>query len=144
MASGKAWNRRLAMAGGAAVTAGALALALYMPRPSRHQVAQAGVYRRGNAAEPHTLDPNLSSGQQEFEIIGDLMTGLMAHDPAGRPIPGMATHWETSADGLTWTFHLRDAQWSDGEAVTAEDFVFAWRRILDPEIGSTYAYYLYL
>lgn len=144
MASGKAWNRRLALAGGGAVAAGAAAWALYKPQPSRHQVAPEGVFRRGNVGEPRTLDPLLSDASQEFEIIGDLMVGLMAHDPTARPVPGMATHWETSADGLTWTFHLREAQWSDGEPVTAEDFVFAWRRILDPEIASSYSYFLYL
>jgi len=144
MASGKSWNRRLALAGGAGVAAGAAAWALYRPQPSRHQVAAPGVYRRGNVAEPRTLDPLLSDGVQEFEIIGDLMVGLMAHDADAQPIPGMATHWETSADGLTWTFHLREAQWSDGEPVTAEDFVFSWRRILDPATAASYSYFLYL
>jgi oligopeptide transport system substrate-binding protein len=144
MASGKAWNRRLALAGGGAVAAGAAAWALFKPQSSRNQIGEAGVFRRGNAAEPHTLDPLMSSGVQEFEIIGDLITGLMAHDPDGKPIPGMATHWETSADGLTWTFHLREAQWSDGQPVTAEDFVFAWRRLLDPDTAASYAYFLYL
>ena len=144
MASGKAWNRRLALGGGAAVAAGAAAWALYKPQSSRHQVSGSGVYRRGNVAEPRTLDPLLSDGVQEFEIIGDLMVGLMAHDPDAHPIPGMATHWESSADGLTWTFHLREAQWSDGQPVTAEDFAFAWRRILDPVVASSYSYFLYL
>ena len=144
MASGKAWNRRLALGGGAAAAAGAAAWAMYRPAHTRGAVAAAGVYRRGNAAEPHSLDPNMSSGVQEFEIIGDLMVGLMGQDIDGRPVPGMATHWETSADGLTWTFHLREAQWSDGEPVTAEDFVYSWRRILDPGTASSYAYFLYL
>jgi oligopeptide transport system substrate-binding protein len=144
MASGKTWNRRLALGSGAAAAAGAAAWAMYRPSPSRHQNAPAGVFRRGNVAEPRTLDPLLSDGVQEFEIIGDLMMGLMAHDADARPIPGMATHWETSADGLTWTFHLRKAQWSDGEPVTAEDFVFAWRRILDPNTAASYSYFLYL
>jgi len=144
MASGKAWNRRLALAGGTAVAAGAAAWAFYKSQPSRHEVAGPGVFRRGNVAEPRTIDPLLSDGVQEFEIIGDLMVGLMAHDPDGQPIPGMATHWESSTDGLTWIFHLREAQWSDGQPVTADDFVFAWRRILDPEVASSYSYFLYL
>ena len=144
MASGKAWNRRLLLSGGAALAAGGVTWTLYRPQRSRHQTAPAGVFRRGNVAEPHTLDPIMSSGTPEFEIIGDLMTGLMAQNPDGQPIPGIATRWETSANGLTWTFHLRETQWSDGLPVTAEDFVFSWRRILDPQIGSTYAYFLYL
>lgn len=144
MAPGKIWNRRLALAGGAAVAAAGAGLALRGREPARRQIAAAGVFRRGNVAEPDTLDPLMSSGIQEFEIIGDLMVGLMAHSPDAQSIPGMATHWETSADGLVWTFHLRQAQWSDGEPVTAHDFVFSWRRILDPAIASTYAYFLYL
>lgn len=144
MAPGKAWNRRLILAGGTALAAGGASLALRGGQPVRRQIAPPGVFRRGNIAEPETLDPTLSLGVQEFEIIGDLMVGLMAQAPDAKPIPGMATHWETSADGLVWTFHLREAQWSDGKPVTADDFVFAWRRILDPKIASYYAYFLYL
>jgi len=144
MASGKAWNRRLALAGGAALAAGGATWALRKPQRSRRQIAAAGVYRRGNVAEPHTLDPIMSSGVQEFEVISDLMVGLMTQDEGGEPIPGMATHWETSGDGLTWTFHLREAQWSDGEQVTADDFVFSWRRILEPATAASYSYFLYL
>jgi oligopeptide transport system substrate-binding protein len=70
--------------------------------------------------------------------------GLTTEDAKGEPIPGAAERWETSTDGLTWTFHLRDHQWSDGEPVTADDFVFAWRRILDPKTASPYAYFLNL
>src|SRR6266550_2265309 len=144
MVPGKTWNRRLALAGGAALAAGGASLALRGRQPARRQIAPQDVYRRGNTAEPDTLDPIMSSGVQEFEIIGDLMVGLMAHAPDAQPVPGMATHWETSADGLVWTFHLREAQWSDGEPVTADDFVFSWRRVLDPAIASTYAYFLYV
>jgi oligopeptide transport system substrate-binding protein len=143
MASGKTWNRRLALAGGAALAAGGATLAL-RPGNTHHGIPDAKTFRRGNTAEPQTLDPILSSGVQEFEIISDLMVGLMTQAPDARPVPGMATRWETSADGLTWTFHLREAQWSDGVPVTAEDFVFSWRRLLDPAIASTYSYFLYL
>jgi oligopeptide transport system substrate-binding protein len=143
MASGKAWNRRAAVAGGAALAAGGY----WALRPKNHQtvrIADAGTLRRGNVAEPDTLDPALSSGVQEEEIIGDLMEGLLAVDEHGRPIPGLATNWTTTADGLTWTFKLREALWSDGEPLTAEDFVFAWRRILDPKTASFYSYFLYV
>lgn len=144
MAPGKTWNRRLALAGGAALAAGGASLALRGRQPVRRQIAPPGVFRRGNIAEPQTLDPVMSSGVQEFEIISDLIVGLMMHAPDAKPVPGMATHWETSADGLIWTFHLREAQWSDGKPVTADDFVFSWRRILNPATASTYAYFLYL
>ena len=144
MASGKTWNRRLALAGGVALAAGGTTLALRPSGSGHRTIPDAKTFRRGNAAEPQTLDPTMSSGVQEFEIIGDLMMGLIGHTSDARLLPGMATHWETSADGLTWTFHLREAQWSDGVPVTAADFVFSWRRILDPAIASTYSYFLYL
>ena len=144
MVPSKTWNRRLALAGGAALAAGGASLALRGHQPVHRQIAPQGAYRRGNVAEPETLDPLMSSGFQEFEIIGDLMVGLMALAADAKPIPGIATHWETSADGLVWTFYLREAQWSDGKPVTADDFVFSWRRILDPAIASTYSYFLYL
>ena len=59
-------------------------------------------------------------------------------------MPGLATAWETSPDGLVWTFHLREAKWSDGVPVTADDFVYAYRRILNPKTASQYAYLLYI
>ncbi len=102
------------------------------------------VYHLGNAAEPASLDPHHATGTWEDSIIGDLMMGLTTEDAKGEPVPGAATSWEISADGKTWTFHLRDHQWSDGMPVTAEDFVYGWRRILDPKLAANYAYYLYL
>lgn len=146
MASGKAWNRRIALAGGAALAATGGYFALRGPSGSRapRKVTDARTLLRGNAAEPETLDPTQSSGTQESEIMGDLMIGLTTHDPVCKPIPGMATRWETSPDGLTWTFHLRQALWSDGVPVTAEDFVFAFRRLVDPASASSYAYFLHL
>jgi oligopeptide transport system substrate-binding protein len=143
MASSKVWNRRTAALGGAALAAGGY-WALRQPSGTHHFAIPDGkTFRRGNAAEPETLDPSLSSGVQEEEIIGDLMEGLVAPDIEARPIPGLATHWTTSPDGLTWTFMLREALWSDGEPITADDFVFSWRRTLDPATASTYAYFLY-
>ena len=132
------------MAGGAALAMGGGYLSLRGREAARPQLAAPGVFRRGNIAEPETLDPIMSSGVQDNEIIGDLMVGLMTLSPEATPIPGMATHWEASADGLVWTFHLRDAQWSDGKPVTADDFVFSWRRILDPATAAAYSYFLYV
>ena len=71
------------------------------------------------------------------------MIGLMAMAADSSPVPAMAERWTTSPDGLTWTFHLRPALWSDGVPVTAEDFVFGWRRMLDPATAAPYAYLLY-
>lgn len=101
------------------------------------------VLNRGNGAEPKSLDPALIDGIWEAQISGDMLLGLTTEDAESKPIPGAAESWETSEDGLTWTFHLRDHTWSDGVPVTAEDFVFAWRRMLDPKTAAAYAYYLY-
>jgi oligopeptide transport system substrate-binding protein len=98
---------------------------------------------RGNSAEPTTLDPLKSSGTWEEFIVSDLLVGLTQSDIAGNTIPGMAKTWEASPDGLKWTFHLRDAVWSDGVPVTADDFVYSLQRILDPKEASEYASILY-
>lgn len=98
----------------------------------------------GNNSEPQTLDPHKSNLVDEASIISDLLMGLTTDAPDATPIPGAATHWETSPDGLVWTFHLRKSNWSDGVPVTADDFVFGLRRTLDPKTASIYAYLLYV
>ncbi len=99
---------------------------------------------RGNVAEPGSLDPHFATSANEIAILDDLLIPLTAPGADGRPIPGAALSWETSPDGKTWTFHLRDHSWSDGTPVTAEDFVYSWRRILDPKTAASYASILYL
>ncbi len=99
---------------------------------------------RGNGAEPDTLDPAQAGMAMEINILGDLMEGLVARDAAARPIPGIAERWETSPDGLTWTFHLRKSRWSDGTPVTARDFVAAWRRLMNPRTGARQAPILWI
>lgn len=101
------------------------------------------VLHRGNMAEPLSLDPHKSSGTWENNIIGDMFIGLFTENAAGEPILGMAESYEVAEDGLTWTFTLREAQWSDGEPVTAHDFEFAFRRILNPATLAQYASILY-
>lgn len=96
-----------------------------------------------NQGEPLSLDPHKASGVWENNIIGNMIIGLTTEDTKSRPVPGMAQRWETSEDGLTWTFYLRPAQWSDGESCDAHDFEFAFRRILDPETLAEYAAILY-
>ena len=119
----------------------ALALAACQEGPSR-PACPAGetCLEFGNNTEPATLDPQQSNLIDEFQVIGDLNVGLTTDAPDGAPIPALAERWETSADGLVWTFHLREAKWSDGTPITAEDFVFSYRRILAPETASIYAY----
>src|SRR5580765_1311324 len=101
------------------------------------------VLNRGNSAEPKSLDPAYFDEIWSFQIAGDLLMGLTTENAEGKPIPGAAERWEASPDGRVWTFHLRDHLWSDGMPVTAEDFVFAWRRVLDPKTPAPYASYLY-
>jgi oligopeptide transport system substrate-binding protein len=105
---------------------------------------EAAVLRRGISAKVDTLDPHRSSAKWENIVISDMIVGLMTITPDREVIPGVAESWETSEDGLTWTFNLRESQWSDGEPVTADDFVYAFRRIQNPEIASQYSSLLYI
>ena len=98
----------------------------------------------GNGYDPTSLDPHKISLVAESTIVGDLMVGLVEEAPDGTPVPGVAESWETSTDGLVWTFHLRKSSWSDGTPLTAEDFVYSLRRIMDPRTASSYAYLLYV
>lgn len=98
----------------------------------------------GNTNDPATLDPHKSTGTWEDRIQSDLFMGLTQSAADGSKIPGMAESWEVTPDGLTWIFHLRKAVWSDGVPVTAGDFVFSLRRVLDPKTASEYASILFL
>lgn len=94
-----------------------------------------------NSAEPESLDLHKVSGVPESNILRQMFVGLTTTDADGNTIPGMAESWET-ADNKVWTFKLRDANWSNGEPVTAQDFVFSLRRLGDPATASPYATYL--
>lgn len=100
--------------------------------------------RRGISAKVGTLDPHKSSAMWENILIGDMFIGLMTHGEDGKPVNGMATDYSVSENGLVWTFTLGDHQWSDGAPVTAEDFVYALRRIQAPETASQYSSLLYI
>lgn len=99
----------------------------------------------GNGDEVQTLDPNIASGIPESHILDALFEGLIVLDPKTLvELPGVAESWDISKDLLTYTFHLRrDAKWSNGDPVTAHDFVYSWIRTLTPEIASEYAYILF-
>ena len=97
-----------------------------------------------NGAEPELLDPPLITAQATSRVTYALFEGLTSFDSKGVPQPGVAERWEVSADGLRYTFHLRrNAVWSNGDPVTAEDFLYSWRRTLLPATASEYAYQLY-
>ena len=89
-----------------------------------------------------SLDPQQATDGTSFEVIAGYTDGLMQMDADGQAVPAIAETYDLSDDGLTYTFHLRDAKWSNGEPVTAADFVFGWQRAVDPAVASEYAYML--
>lgn len=104
-----------------------------------------GTLHVGNGAEPGTLDPHLVDAYTDMRIIVALLEGLCALDErTSQAVPAAAERWESSPDGLTWTFHLRAGlQWSNGEPLTADDFLQSWHRALAPGLASPYAYFLF-
>src|SRR6266849_8096889 len=102
------------------------------------------VLRVANLGEPETLDPHKTSTTVESNVLRNLFEGLVVQDPKGNVAPGVAESWSASEDGVTYIFKLRaDAKWSNGDPVTASDFVFSFRRIQDPKTKSQYAEVLY-
>ena len=139
------WTRRAVMAGSTAALIGGGAYALRgkggpgMTFPS----ADARTLFRGNGAEPDTVDPHKASGNWENNIIGDMFLGLMTEAEDAHAIAGAAESYAVSADGLVYTFRLRDHLWSDGTPVTAHDYVFSFRRMGDPGTAAQYVSILY-
>ena len=100
-------------------------------------IAQAQpVLERGNGADPATLDPQRAITAAEANVLRDLYEGLVTYDAAGELIPGMAASWTISDDRLTYWFNLRGVGWSNGTPVTAEDFIRAFQRLVDPATGA--------
>lgn len=94
---------------------------------------------RNNGSEPETLDPALASGVPANNVIREMFEGLTAVDNNGKVVPGVAESWKQT-DPTTWVFKLRkNAKWSNGDPVTAEDFVYGMRRFVDPATASKYA-----
>ncbi|MCK6926491.1 oligopeptide ABC transporter substrate-binding protein OppA [Enterobacter roggenkampii] len=110
--------------------------------PAGVQLAEKQTLVRNNGAEVQSLDPHKIEGVPESNVNRDLFEGLLVTDVDGHPAPGVAEKWENK-DFKVWTFHLRkDAKWSDGTPVTAEDFVYSWQRLANPTTASPYASYL--
>jgi oligopeptide transport system substrate-binding protein len=106
--------------------------------------ASAQVYMRGNDSNPETLDQHKTSTVAEAHILRDLYEGLMVYDAKAKVVPGVAESHTVSDDGTVYTFTLRgDAMWSNGDPVTAGDFVYSLQRIMTPETGAKYANILY-
>lgn len=96
-----------------------------------------------NTSEPQSFDPHKTEGVPEAQIAYQLFEGLATVDEFGNEQPGVAESWESTPDFKTWTFKLRkDAKWSNGDPVTAHDFVFAWQRLADPSTASPYSSFL--
>ncbi len=91
-----------------------------------------------------SFDPQISTDVSGSEILRSLFEGLMNEDSTGELVPGAATSFSVSEDKLTYTFNLREANWANGEPVKAGDFVYAWRRLVDPATASEYAWYMEL
>ena len=98
----------------------------------------------GNGAEPQDLDFQIVTGVPEHRLALTFFEGLVSEDPQLNIMPGVAERWDISPDGLRYTFHLRaDAQWSNGDPVTADDFVQSYQRMITPALGAEYSYMLW-
>jgi len=96
------------------------------------------------SSEPPTLDWSLATDNVSFDVLTNIMEGLTQYDDNLNPIPAIAERWEFSEDGKTVTFYLRDdATWTDGTSVTADQFEYAWKRLLNPATAAQYAYFLF-
>jgi oligopeptide transport system substrate-binding protein len=108
------------------------------------ELAEVQVLRKGNGAEPESLDPHHVESVTGSNILRDLFEGLTLEAPDGHLVPGAAERWDLSADGLTYTFYLRSgARWSNGDPVTARDFEYGLRRSCDPATLNEYSSILY-
>ncbi len=110
----------------------------------REAVAALPTIRMPLDSEPPSLDPQLAEDVTSFHMVTNLFEGLTKLAPDGSTMPAVAQSWERDEDGRVYRFHLDpQARWSDGKPVTADDFVYAWRRLVDPSLAATYAYILY-
>lgn len=110
-------------------------------RGDRAQILHAAL-----GAPPESLDPHIITSVAGFDVMRAIQEGLISEDPRDlSPTPGVAERWEVSSDQLEYTFFLRpDARWSNGDRVTAQDFIFSFQRVLSPALGAQYAYMLFL
>ena len=103
------------------------------------------IFHFGNGAEPQGLDPHIVTGVPEHHLLIALCEGLTSSNPkGGAPLPGMAESWTLNEDGTVYTFNInQNAKWSNGDQVIADDFVWSWKRVLTPSLGSQYTDMLY-
>ncbi|MEN4520580.1 peptide ABC transporter substrate-binding protein [Pantoea agglomerans] len=109
--------------------------------PAGAQLAEQQQIVRHIKDEPASLDPLKAVGLPEIQVIRDLFEGLTNQDSQGKIVPGVAQSW-SSSDNKTWVFTLRNnARWSNGDPVTAQDFVYSWQRLVDPKNSSAFAWF---
>jgi len=102
------------------------------------------VFRMPISNEPPTLDWSLATDSVSFDILTNIMEGLTQYDSNMEPVPAIAKRWEISKNGKMITYYLRDdVFWTDGKPVTAYDFEYSWKRLLDPATAAQYAYFLF-
>ncbi len=129
-------KRGVGLALGALVAAGAILTGCSEPS----ETAAILELRRGNGSEPDSIDPQLARMEAAMTILRDTGEGLVSMAPDGSAIPGAAESWSVSDDGRSYTFKLRaTARWSNGDRLVAEDFAYAFRRLVDPKTASQYA-----
>ncbi|MEH0832691.1 oligopeptide ABC transporter substrate-binding protein OppA [Pectobacterium cacticida] len=135
-------KNRIAAAIIAALSSSMVVSAFAATVPAGVQLAEKQELVRNNGAEVASLDPHKIEGVPESNVSHDLLEGLVISDVNGKTVPGVAESWDNK-DFKVWTFHLRkNAKWSNGEPVTAQDFVYSWQRLADPKTASPYASYL--
>lgn len=110
--------------------------------PAGTTLSETQIFRQNTHSDPGSLDPQLVQENTAAQIAIDLFEGLIWLDENGQVQPAQAEKWTVSDDGKIYTFSLRDAKWSDGTPVTAQDFVLGWQRAVDPKFGSPNASYL--
>jgi oligopeptide transport system substrate-binding protein len=120
---------------GASATAAAPTVA-----PSESNLADEQIIRWPLIQDPATLDPNLAQDSQSTAVLVSLNRGLVYIDKDLKVVPSLAESWEISADAKTFTFHLRDAKYSNGDPIVAGDLVYGWRRLVDPRTAAPYSY----
>lgn len=132
----------VALSVAAGLMAGTMATSYAAVVPAGVELADKQVIVRNNGSEPQSLDPHKIEGVPESHLARDLLEGITIVGPEGETLPGSAISWENK-DFKEWTFKIRyGAKWSNGDPVTAEDFVYSWRRLADPDTASPYASYL--
>ncbi len=134
----------VALAACISVVTGCTTSAEDTPYFGRTVAPEGQVLRYISGSEPESLDPHVSSGQPEARLYVGLFDGLTEYHPeTGQPIPALAERWEANSDNSAFVFHLREAKWSSGDPITAQDFVYSLRRALAPEFASRTAYLAY-